>query len=54
MPFLYFGTGTIKDFAFPILVGIVVGTYSSIHVAAPLTEYLDRNFFARLGGKKPK
>ena len=54
VPFLFFGTGTIKDFAFAMLVGIAVGTYSSIYVAAPLTEYLDRKFFARLGGTKPK
>ncbi len=54
VPFLFFGTGTIKDFAFAMLVGIIVGTYSSIYVAAPLTEYLDRKFFARLGGQKPK
>ena len=37
-----------------MLVGIGVGTYSSIYVAAPLTEYLDRRFFAKLGGKKSK
>ncbi len=54
VPFLWFGTGSIKDFAFAMLVGIVVGTSSSIYVAAPLTEYLDRKFFARLGGSKPK
>jgi preprotein translocase subunit SecF len=54
VPFLWFGTGTIKDFAFAILIGIAVGTYSSIYVAAPLTEWLDRKFFAKLGGSKPK
>ena len=52
VPFLFYGTGTIKDFAFAMLVGIAVGTYSSIYVAAPLTEYLDRRFFAKLGGNK--
>lgn len=45
--FLWWGTGLIKDFAFALLVGIVVGTYSSIYVAAPLTEWIDRKF---LGG----
>jgi preprotein translocase subunit SecF len=54
VPFLFYGTGTIKDFAFTMLVGIAVGTYSSIYVAAPLTEYLDRRFFAKFGGKKGK
>ncbi|MBM4357193.1 MAG: hypothetical protein FJ096_03700, partial [Deltaproteobacteria bacterium] len=54
VPFLFFGTGTIRDFAFTMLIGIAVGTYSSIFVAAPLTEYLDRRFFAKLGGQRPK
>ncbi len=43
--FLIWGTGVIKDFAFTLLVGIIVGTYSSIYVAAPLTEWIDRKFF---------
>ncbi len=43
--FLWWGTGVIKDFAFALLVGILVGTYSSIYVAAPLTEWIDRRFF---------
>jgi preprotein translocase subunit SecF len=43
--FLLWGTGVIKDFAFALLVGIIVGTYSSIYVAAPLTEWIDRTFF---------
>jgi preprotein translocase subunit SecF len=41
-----FGTTVIKDFAFAMLVGIVVGTYSSIYIAAPFTEWVDRRFFA--------
>ena len=34
---IYFGAGnaTLHDFAFPLLIGIVVGTYSSIFVASP-------------------
>jgi preprotein translocase subunit SecF len=32
-------------FALALLVGIVAGTYSSIYVAAPLTEWIDRRFF---------
>jgi preprotein translocase subunit SecF len=31
------GGGSIEDFALTMLVGIIVGTYSSIYVAAPLT-----------------
>jgi preprotein translocase subunit SecF len=28
-----------------MLIGIIAGTYSSIYVAAPLTEWIDRRFF---------
>ncbi|MES2613980.1 MAG: protein translocase subunit SecF [Bdellovibrionota bacterium] len=42
------GGGSIRDFAITMLVGIVVGTYSSIYVAAPLTLMMD-NWFAKLG-----
>lgn len=40
--FFIWGTGVIKDFAFGMVVGIVAGTYSSIYVAAPLTEWIDK------------
>ena len=40
--FFIWGTGVIRDFAFAMVIGIVAGTYSSIYVAAPLTEYVDR------------
>lgn len=52
--FLVFGTQVIKDFAFVLLVGIAVGTYSSIYVAAPVTEYIDRKFFAGKGNQRVK
>lgn len=40
---LYFlGTGVIKDLAFTLAIGIVVGTYSSIYVASPLTIFFDK------------
>lgn len=45
--FLFLGTQVIKDFALAMLIGIVVGTYSSIYVAAPVTEWIDRKFFRR-------
>jgi preprotein translocase subunit SecF len=52
--FFVWGTGVIKDFALALLVGIVAGTYSSIYVAAPLTEWIDRRFFggAASGGAR--
>lgn len=52
--FLVWGTGAIKDFAFALLVGIVVGTYSSIYIAAPLTEWIDRRFFGASADQKKK
>jgi preprotein translocase subunit SecF len=48
LSFFFFGTGTLKDFALTLVLGIVLGTYSSIFVALPLTEWLDRKYF---GGK---
>lgn len=42
LAFFYWGTGVIKDFAFGMVVGILAGTYSSIYVAAPLTEWIDK------------
>lgn len=43
--FFVWGTGAIKDFALALLIGIVVGTYSSIYVAPAITEWMDRRFF---------
>jgi len=43
------GTGTLKDFALTLVIGVVLGTYSSIYVALPLTEWLDRRFFGGHG-----
>lgn len=36
------GGGTVKDFGMVMFVGVILGTYSSIFVASPLTLYLDR------------
>jgi preprotein translocase subunit SecF len=45
--FFFLGTGVIADIAFALGVGIVIGTISSIFVAAPITELMDRRFFNR-------
>jgi len=50
--FLFWGTGSLKDFAFAMLVGVAVGTYSSIYVAAPITEWADRRFFGASADNK--
>jgi preprotein translocase subunit SecF len=52
--FLVWGTGVLKDFAFALLIGILVGTYSSIYIAAPLTEWIDRRFFGATMKQKKK
>ncbi len=47
----FFGGEVIKDFAFALLCGIVIGTYSSIYVASPvLVEWEERK--KRRGGSK--
>jgi preprotein translocase subunit SecF len=42
------GSGAIKDFAFALLVGLVVGTYSSIFMATPVFLWVNKRFY---GGK---
>jgi SecD/SecF fusion protein len=38
----FFGGATLKDFALAILIGIVVGTYSSIFIASPIVLWWSR------------
>lgn len=52
LAFLVWGTGVIRDFAFALLVGIAVGTYSSIYIAAPVTEWVDKRFFGASADKR--
>ncbi|MER2564787.1 MAG: protein translocase subunit SecF [Myxococcaceae bacterium] len=55
---LIFGVGEIFDFAAAMLWGIVVGTYSSVYIASPLTIWLDEREAHKQGGNagamKPK
>ena len=46
------GTGELKDFALALTIGVVLGMYSSIYVALPLTEWFETRFFAKMGKKK--
>jgi preprotein translocase subunit SecF len=50
--FFIYGTGVIKDFMLALLIGIVAGTYSSIYVAAPLTEWIDKRMSTKADDKK--
>ncbi len=52
LPFFIWGTGVIKDFSLAMVVGIVAGTYSSIYVAAPLTEWIDERMTKNATKKK--
>ena len=47
-----FGGGTIKGFAFALLVGIVVGTYSSIFIATPVMSDLSGELEPKAAKKK--
>ncbi|HEX8703149.1 MAG TPA: protein translocase subunit SecF [Myxococcaceae bacterium] len=56
---LIFGVGEIWDFAMAMLVGIIVGVYSTVYIASPLTIWLDERAAAREaaskgGGMSPK
>ena len=45
----HFSDGVIKDFAFTLIIGIIIGTYSSIYVATPLLLFMsnlqEKQFF---------
>jgi preprotein translocase subunit SecF len=48
------GTGELKDFALALTIGVVLGMYSSIYVALPLTEWFETRFFSKMGQKKAR
>ena len=51
--FLIFGSGPLEEFAFTLIIGIIFGTYSSIYIALPVTEWFDRVVFKKpVGGTK--
>ncbi|HEY4158227.1 MAG TPA: protein translocase subunit SecF, partial [Polyangiaceae bacterium] len=55
LAFFIWGTGELKDFSLALVIGVVLGTYSSIYVALPLTEWLDHTLFSKMGqGAKKK
>jgi preprotein translocase subunit SecF len=39
-----FGGGLIRDFAFAMCIGVIVGTFSSIFVASPIFLWLHHRF----------
>ncbi len=42
MAIFLFGGGQIRDFALALLIGVVIGTYSSVFIASPLVYYMDQ------------
>ena len=54
VPFLFWGTGVIRDFAFTLLVGFAAGVYSTIYIASPVTEWIDRRVFGRALGRRKR
>ena len=50
LAFFVWGTGTLKNFALSLTIGLLFGTYSTIYIALPVTEWLDRHMFSRIGG----
>ena len=43
------GAGPIKDFAFALIIGVVVGTFSSLYIATPTFLYVNRRFYGGRG-----
>ena len=44
---VFLGGGLIRDFAFALTIGVLVGTYSSIFIASPVALFLDSVMAAR-------
>jgi len=41
-----FGTGLVQNFAFAMNIGVIVGTYSSIFLAAPIFMYVSKKWYS--------
>ena len=52
--FFLWGTGSLKEFALTLVIGMVSGVYSTIYVALPITHWLDRLLFAKVANRKKK
>ncbi len=49
---LLLGGGLIRDFAFALFIGVLVGTYSSIFVAAPMAIFMEQLLTKRAAARK--
>ena len=50
----WFGGGIIQNFAFAMLVGVLIGTYSSIYIASPAVLFMDETLKERAEEAKAK
>lgn len=48
------GTGLVKNFAFALNIGIIVGAYSTIFIAAPILLVLNDRFFSKRTATSPR
>jgi len=39
---LFYGGHTLRTFSFVMVFGVIIGTYSSIYIAAPISLYIER------------
>jgi preprotein translocase subunit SecD len=54
LAFFFWGTGALKDFALTLILGTIIGTYSSMYIAVPFTSWLDAKFFnKKAAARKP-
>jgi preprotein translocase subunit SecF len=54
LAFFIWGTGSLQEFAWTLVIGVVFGTYSSMYIAVPVTEIIDRRILQRVGRRKKK
>ena len=54
IPLIIIGTGSIQEFAFPMIVGFIAGTFSSIFIASPLWYLIkEKEYKAQVISNRP-
>jgi preprotein translocase subunit SecF len=51
LAYFVWGTGTLKSFALTLTIGLLFGTYSTMYIALPVTDWLDQVLFSKVGKK---
>jgi preprotein translocase subunit SecF len=47
LPFLIWGTNSLQDFSYTLIIGFLCGIYSTVFVALPMTHWIDKMLLAR-------